>query len=137
MRPRLHGSTNACDSIRHMAHSPIILHGDIVEDERQLDGSRHLTLTLVDDDAAWSCTVNLHIDRENRLREGSLEIDSPARVGSAVLDRVLDLQVEPALALSAEFSDIETDSVRWRLRLADAPVAAGRDDAIEATLSLS
>ena len=120
-----------------MFDSPIALHGDIVGDERQLDGSRHLTLDLVDDDGAWFCTLTLIIDRENRLREGGVEIDGPARVGSAVLNRVLDLQVEPALALSAEFSDIESDSVRWRLRLGEAAAAGTRDDAFEATLLLS
>jgi hypothetical protein len=88
-----------------MRDRSITLRGDIVGDERQLDGSRHLTLDLVDAADAWSCTLSLVVDRHNRLREGIVELDGPERSGSAVLDRVLDLQVEPVLTLVAEFRD--------------------------------
>ena len=120
-----------------MFDSPIVLRGDIVGDERQLDGTRHLTLDLADSNATWVCTLNLIIDRENRLREGSVEIEGPEQAGSAVLDRVLELQVEPVLTLRAEFSDTDSESIHWWLRLHQTLPAAGSEDAFEAIFSPS
>lgn len=120
-----------------MRDRSITLRGDIVGDERQLDGSRHLTLDLVDAADAWSCTLSLVVDRHNRLREGIVELDGPERSGSAVLDRVLDLQVEPVLTLVAEFRDTDADPIRWRLRLQQAPDAADGNDTFELTCTPS
>jgi hypothetical protein len=120
-----------------MFDSPIVFGGDIVGDERQLDGTRHLTLELVDADAAWRCALNLILDRENRLREGSVEIEGPEGAGSAVLDRVLELQVEPALTLSANFRDTESASVHWRLHLRQTLAEVDSANGFEATFSAS
>ncbi len=118
-----------------MLDPSIVLRGDIVGDERQLDGSRHLTLAFADRAGAWSCTLTLIVDRDNRLQEGTVEVDGPERNGSAALERVLDLQIEPTLTLAAEISDAGENSDRWLLRLNPTSAAADGDDAFEVTFT--
>jgi hypothetical protein len=121
--------------MRTMLDPSIVMRGDIVGDERQLDGSRHITLEFADGTGAWSCALSLIVDRDNRLREGTVDIDGPERNGSAALVRVLDLQIEPMLTLAAEISDTGESSIRWLLRLNPTAAAADSDDAFEVTFA--
>jgi hypothetical protein len=135
------GPIGSWDTVRIMLDRSIVLRGDVVEDDHQLDGSRHLALAFVDAGAEWFCTLSLVIDRAGRLHEGALEIEGCRGDGSAVLDEVLELQSEPTLELAAIFHDTESgsdadiDSTGWLMRLRQVPSTDDEQDAFEATLA--
>ena len=81
------------------------LRGDAVQDERQLDGSRHLTVDMADPSGSWFCSLHCVVDREGTLREAELELETPDGPWSGDLDVVDRLSVAGPLRLLATFVD--------------------------------
>ncbi|PZC49408.1 MAG: hypothetical protein DK306_000647 [Chloroflexi bacterium] len=79
--------------------------GEAVRDERQLDGSRHLTVDLVDSFGSWYVSLHSILDREGGLREAELELESPDGPWSGGLDVVEQISGEGPLRLRATFED--------------------------------
>lgn len=55
----------------HVRHVNLI--GSVVEDERQLDGSRHIE--IVGDEAAGEMALRLVVDRDGSVQEAELDIE--------------------------------------------------------------
>ena len=81
------------------------LQGQAVQDERQLDGSRHLELELVDPLGGWLCSLHCILERDGAVREAELDLDSPDGPWSAGLDAVDRISTEGPLRLLASFTD--------------------------------
>jgi hypothetical protein len=81
------------------------LHGVAVQDERQLDGSRHLTVDLADPGGDWACSLQGVLDRGGALHEAELELDTPDGPWSGALAAVERVRPEPPLRLLAIFED--------------------------------
>ncbi len=94
------------------------LQGAAVEDERQLDGSRHLTVDLADAMGGWYCSLHAILDREGGLREAELELDSPDGPWSGALAAVERATAERPLRLLATFEDAGFE-IRLDLRESD------------------
>lgn len=106
-----------------MADEAIILTGDAVDDERQLDGRRHLTIDLVDESDEWFCTTHLIFGAKGGLDEAEIEVEGPGRIWSGVLQEVLALSEEGPLELRARFAEL--DGAEAGLELSEAADAAG------------
>ena len=81
------------------------LQGAAVQDERQLDGSRHLTVDLVDPLGGWLCSLHCILDAEGGLREAELDLETPDGPWSAGLDGVQRISRAGPLRLLASFTD--------------------------------
>ncbi len=81
------------------------LRGAAVQDERQLDGSRHLTVDLADPLGAWACSLQGVLDRGGALSEAELELETPDGPWSGGLAAVERVSREPPLRLLAVFED--------------------------------
>lgn len=92
--------------------------GEAVQDERQLDGSRHLTVDLVDPFGGWFLSLHSILDADGGLREAELELESPDGPWSGALEAVERISREGPLRLLATFADAGFQ-VRLDLQQAD------------------
>ena len=85
-----------------MTAQRLVLQGDLVAGERQLDGSQHLTLDAFSADERWRCTLHLVVPADGEPQEAELELTGPEPAVSAALETVFELEREP-LRLVAGF----------------------------------
>ena len=83
------------------------LRGDAVEDDIQLDGSRHLTIDASDVDREWFAVVQLVFDAERQIREGEVTLEGPGEPWSGAIQDILDLETNGYFRLRALFGDPE------------------------------
>ncbi len=102
----------------------------VIEDERQLDGSRHLE--IVGDDGDIDAALRLVVDRDGVMQEAELSVEIDGDV--AVLG--FDVDSDGCLDLGAELSDDERLSLSLRCEEGEALVRQRDDGEIALSLRL-
>jgi hypothetical protein len=80
----------------------LALEGDLVSEEVQLDGSRHLAWEA--EASGWRCALQVVITRDGAAREGEVEVEGPAGAWSAALTATLAFSDADGVRLRARFA---------------------------------
>ncbi len=106
-----------------MADGTVTLRGEATSDERQLDGSRHLTIELRDDTERWRCTLHLIVGRDGYLHEAEVEGEGPDGPWSGALLERARLDAEGPLLLRARFGAPDVPGAAASLQLEEEETA--------------
>jgi hypothetical protein len=87
----------------------LVLRGELLHEEIQLDGSRHLAW-VAEEARGWRCALHLVVTRDGVAREGEVEVGGPDGEWSAALAGPADARAAPAAVVRARF-DGETGAV--------------------------